>query len=77
MIVESKTKKWGNSIGVIIPSEAVERLNIKPEEEIVMEISKKGNVLKEMFGALKGRNKKSAHQMVKEARKELESKWMR
>ncbi len=38
---------------------------------------KKGNVLKEMFGVLKGRNKKSAHQMVKEARKELESKWMR
>jgi len=33
--------------------------------------------LKELFGAAKGRSKKSAHQMVKEARKKLESKWMR
>lgn len=41
MVIEVKTKKWGNSIGIIIPSEAVERLNIKPEEEITIEIVKK------------------------------------
>lgn len=75
MIVESKTKKWGNSIGVIIPSDAVERLNIKPEEEIVMEITKKGNVLREMFG--KAKFKVSTEKILKEVRKELESKWMR
>ena len=73
MAVEVKTKRWGNSIGIIIPSETVDRFNIKPNEEIVIEIEKKGNVLKEMFGRVK--SKKSAKQMIKEARKELESKW--
>lgn len=75
MAVEVKTKKWGNSIGIIIPSETVERLDIKPEERIVVEISKESNVLKEMFGTMK--SEKTAKQMVDEVRKELESKWMK
>ncbi len=75
MAVMVKTKKWGNSIGVIIPSETVERLSIKPEEEIVIEIGKKNSVLKEMFGAMK--SKKSTEKILKEARKELESKWLK
>ena len=75
MAIEVKTKKWGNSIGIIIPSETVEKFNIKPEEEIVIEIGKKSNVLKEMFGTMK--SKKSAKQMIEEVRKELESKWMK
>ncbi|NCO11033.1 hypothetical protein CO038_04150 [Candidatus Pacearchaeota archaeon CG_4_9_14_0_2_um_filter_39_13] len=75
MAVEVRTKKWGNSIGIIIPSEAVERLNIKPEEEITIEIEKKGNVLKELFGAVKF--KKPTKQLLKEVRKELESRWER
>ncbi|MEK6894160.1 MAG: hypothetical protein AABX10_01725 [Nanoarchaeota archaeon] len=75
MAIEVKTKKWGNSIGIIIPSETIEKLRIKPEERIVIQIERKTNVLKEMFGILK--SKKSAKQMIQEARKELESKWMR
>lgn len=75
MAVEVKTKKWGNSIGIIIPSETVKKFNIKPEEKIVVEISKESNVLKEMFGTMK--SKKTAKQIVDEARKELESKWMK
>jgi len=74
MAIEVKTKKWGNSIGIIIPSEMIERLNIKPEEKISIEIDKKTNVLKEMFGTMK--SKKTAKQIVSEARKDLESKWM-
>ncbi len=75
MAIEVRTKKWGNSIGIIIPSEAVERLNIKPEEKIVIEINRKGNVLEEMFGTMK--SKKTAKMMVNEARKEMKSKWMK
>ena len=75
MAIEVKTKKWGNSIGIVIPSETINRLNIKPEERIVIQIEKKTNVLKEMFGIMK--SKKSTKQMVKEAREELESKWMK
>ncbi|MFH1889778.1 MAG: AbrB/MazE/SpoVT family DNA-binding domain-containing protein [Nanoarchaeota archaeon] len=78
MTIQTKTKRWGNSIGIIIPSETVDKLNIQPEDEVVIEIEKiekKGNVLREMFGTLK--SKKTARQMVNETRKELESKWMK
>ena len=75
MAIEVKTKKWGNSIGVIIPSETIESLNIKPEETLTIEVLKRENVLKELFGTLK--SKKTAKQIVDEARKDLESKWMK
>ena len=75
MVVEVRTKKWGNSIGVIIPSETVEKLNIKPEESIVIEIERKGNVLGELFGRAK--LKKSSGEMIKSFRKDFESKWIK
>ncbi|HJX50006.1 MAG TPA: AbrB/MazE/SpoVT family DNA-binding domain-containing protein [Candidatus Nanoarchaeia archaeon] len=75
MNIEVKTRKWGNSLGLVIPSEAVERLNIKPEETVVIEISKKGNVLKELFGSIKF--KKTTKQLMDESKIEMESKWLR
>lgn len=75
MEIEVKTKKWGNSIGLIIPSEAIERLNIRPEEEVVIEIGKKKNVLRELFGTMK--SKKTARQMLNETRIKMKSKWMK
>lgn len=74
MTIEVKTKQWGNSIGVIIPKEVVNTLKIKPEETILIEVERKENPLKKLFGTLK--SKKSTEQMIKEVRKELESKWM-
>lgn len=75
-MIQAKTKRWGNSIGIVVPSSLVEKLNLKPEEEVMISVEKKSNVLKELFGALKN-NKKSSEQMIKEARKELESKWLK
>ena len=75
MAVEVKTKRWGNSIGIIIPSETVDRFNIKPNEEIIIEIEKKENVLKELFGAVKF--KKSAKKILRDVREELEGKWLK
>lgn len=69
-----KTKKWGNSIGVILPAGAVNAENINPGEELVIRFEKKHNVLKEMFGALKF--KKPVKDAIKETRREMESKWM-
>ncbi len=69
------TKKWGNSIGLILPANFVKQQHIHPGEELVIEVKKKQNVLKELFGALPF--KKSTEQLLKESRKELESKWMR
>ena len=75
MAIEVKTKQWGNSLGIVIPAEITNKLNIKPNEEIIIEIEKKNNVLKELFGALK--TKKSTEQILKEARKDFESKWLK
>lgn len=75
MAVEARVKQWGNSLGVIIPSQTVERLSLKPDEQIIIEVSKKENVLKELFGAVKF--SKSSENLIKEVRKDLESKWLR
>lgn len=75
MAIEVKTKKWGNSIGVVIPIETADKLNLVPEETIVIEITKKSNVLKELFGSLKF--KKPTEQILKEVRKDLEGKWLK
>ena len=48
-----KTKRWGNSIGIRIPKRIVEELGIREEQEIVVEIEKKENPLRDLFGALK------------------------
>lgn len=70
-----KTKKWGNSIGVVLPSELVREEEIKIGEEVVVEIKKKTNVLKELFGALKF--DKPTDQLLKEVKRDMESKWFR
>lgn len=75
MAVEVKVKQWGNSSGIVIPKEIIEKLKIKPGEEVVIEIEKKSNVLKELFGALKF--KESTDKILGEVRKDLEGKWMK
>lgn len=74
MTIEVEIKKWGNSIGIIIPAEEISKLNLRPKEKVMINIEKKTNVLKEMFGAGKD-IKKPTSQILKEIRKDLESKW--
>ncbi len=74
MTIEVKTKQWGNSIGVIIPKEVVNTLKIKPEETILIEVERKENPLKELWGL--GKGKKLTQKARLENRKFLESKWM-
>ena len=45
-------KKWGSSIGVVLPKEIVEGQDIKAGDEVVIRVFKKGN-LKDIFGKLK------------------------
>ena len=75
-MIALKTKQWGNSIGIIIPKEVAMEKGIKAEEDVLVEIEKKSpqkTVLQELFGTLK--TKKSTEQLLKESRKELESKY--
>lgn len=74
MPVAVKAKQWGNSIGVIIPKHLADNLYIRPGDEVVIDVERKHNVLKELWGALKF-DGKPTKQLVGEARKELESKW--
>ncbi len=75
MAIQVKTKKWGNSIAIIIPSDTIAEMNIKPNEEVVVEIERKRNVLMELFGSGK-QGKKSTKQILEEFREATpDSKW--
>ena len=70
VVVQNEIKKWGNSMAVVIPKEAVEKEHLKEGEKVTLIIVKENkNVLKETFGTFKF--KKSAQQMKDEIRKEL------
>lgn len=49
MEFEAKTRKWGSSIGIVLPKEIVEEIGIKPDEKIIMDVKKKP-LAKEFFG---------------------------
>jgi len=72
-MIKTKIKKWGNSVGIVIPREAVERMNIKLGESIVVDIKKKESVLRDLFGSMKFGD---SGKVLKEFRKDMESKWM-
>lgn len=74
-MITCRTKQWGNSIGVIIPKEFATEKGIGVNEEVLVEVEKKSKktVLQELSGSLKF--KKPTEQILKESRKELESKY--
>lgn len=69
-----KTKKWGNSLGIILPAHVVKAEHLKEGEEVVIKVERKHNVLKEMFGAVKF--KEPPEKIIKKMRKEWDSKWL-
>jgi len=73
MAVAVKVRDWGNSKGVILPKEFVKENHITTGEEISIEITRKRNVLKGLFGT--GKFKRSTEEIMRDARRELESKW--
>lgn len=46
METTAKPKKWGNSIGVIIPKEIVDQQKITLKDELIIHVEKKKNVEK-------------------------------
>lgn len=52
-MIISKTRKWGSSLGVVIPKQVVKELKLRENEEVAFEITKKENPLKELFGSVK------------------------
>ena len=76
-MITCKTKQWGNSLGIIIPKDVAREKNIKAEDVVLVDIEKKNpkkTVLEELSGALPF--KKSTEQILRESRKEMDSKYM-
>ena len=71
-IIEGKLKRWGNSLGIIVPSETIVARKLKENGKIRFIILKDSSkVLHETFGMLKGKLTKSGQQIKDELRKEL------
>ena len=51
MNIQTTVKKWGNSVGIILPKEIVEMEKIKVNEKILINIIRKAD-LTNIFGSL-------------------------
>ena len=72
MEINAELKKWGNSLGLVIPAETVAREGWKEKEKVrLLVIKDSREAFAKTFGIGKGRIRKTAQQMKDEARKEL------
>lgn len=65
-MIISKTRKWGSSLGVVIPKNVVKELKLRENQEIIVDIKPKDNPLKELFGSVK--LSRPTEQILKEIR---------
>ena len=84
--IETLTRKWGNSLAIIIPARVVEQEKLKENEKVAVKIEKKKSLLvKDVFGMLKGKFNRPTQEIKDEMRKgwlsasdrEREEEWMR
>jgi len=52
MKIQAMVRQWGNSLGIILPKEIVKNEELKPKEEVIVEITKKPD-LRKIFSSLK------------------------
>lgn len=67
--VEVKLKKWGSSVGALLPKDKLTEDNLKPGETVKIRVTKKVNVLRKTFGTVSFA--KSTSKILSEIRKEL------
>jgi len=71
-VIEAKVKRWGNSFGVVIPIEVVEKEKIKENQTLKLILLKDSKeVFKKTFGMLKGKLTKPTQQIKDELRRDL------
>ena len=70
-MIITKTRKWGSSLGIVIPKETVEEFKLKEDQDVLIEIKPKDNPLKELFGIGKGKITRSTEEILKESRKNM------
>ena len=52
MTIQVRLRKWGNSVGIVIPAEVLKEKDLEEDEDVLVEISKK-NSIEDLFGSLK------------------------
>ena len=67
MTTEAVIRKWGNSLGIILPKEFLKKKHLKENDKIVVDVFKKAN-LSSSFGALKGKIKMSGQEFKDKVR---------
>ena len=70
-----KLQPWGNSFGIRLSKNELEKEKISPNEEVEIVLIKKMNPAREVFGTLKGKIKKSTDEIMKEIDKAFESRF--
>jgi antitoxin component of MazEF toxin-antitoxin module len=66
--MKATVKKWGNSLGIILPKEIVKERNLKENSEVEILIAKEKPNLDEIYRLVKKR-RMSGQKMKDEARK--------
>ena len=70
MEVKTTTRKWGNSIAVILPKNLVETSRIRENDEVIVEVRKKKLLAGEMFGRFpEWKSKRSTQELKDEMRR--------
>jgi len=74
---DTKLKAWGNSVGVILPKEALKEEGLSINDEVEIILKKKSSPLKDAFGRLKefkAKSSKSTEEILKEVDEDLKSR---
>lgn len=78
MEIEIQTKKWGSSLGIIIPKEIVRKERIEKGQKIIVDILSKKTTVGDIFRMVeknplpKTKDKRSTQEVMDEIDKELE-----
>jgi len=71
MQIKTRLRRWGNSLGVVVPQQVIEQEKTKEGDEVILLFKKQDdNLLKEMFGTHKF--SKPTDELLKEVDTELE-----
>mgnify|MGYP001617044468 FL=1 len=71
-IIETRLKRWGNSFGVVIPVELINKERMKENEHVkIILVKDSRDALRKTFGIGKGRLKKTGQEFKDEVRREL------
>ncbi|MEK6908440.1 MAG: AbrB/MazE/SpoVT family DNA-binding domain-containing protein [Nanoarchaeota archaeon] len=81
--IKAITRKWGNSIAIVIPNEFANKENIKENIEVKITIEKTRPKAGVLWGFGKGKFKRSTEETIKEVKagwlsasdREREAKW--